>query len=291
MEIDNSWKALLAPGSARTYFNFHKPLRFDANTKNFNASNGMFMAELSRWVYCDADIANRVTVTHYLQAAELVERYYHNETGTQLTLLESDDSSSQRFAVLVFRGTDEPRDWLTNLTAIPVKWEGEGLVHLGFLNAFNKIKQDVSKELERLECPVFYTGHSLGGALATLAAALHRPHGLYTFGSPRVGTQKFADSLGGLPVYRVVNNGDVVTRLPTSKGLFGFRHAGERIELNVGAGQTRPGNGGLSDFLEVMNAIRGLDFDAINIPVPDYFSAHAPVNYVAALYQGLNRQE
>src|SRR5262249_54451343 len=77
--------------------------------------------------------------------------------------------------------------------------------------------------------PVWLTGHSLGAALATLAAARwaagHRVQGLYTFGSPRVGNAAFAATVPG-PCYRFVNNNDVVTRLPPP-GLFaGYRHVG-----------------------------------------------------------------
>ena len=79
--------------------------------------------------------------------------------------------------------------------------------------------------------PIFVTGHSLGGALATLGAAYLSGWGLaacYTFGAPRVGNKEFSSSLQ-TPIYRVVNPLDTVPHIPTP--LRGYRHAGVRKGL------------------------------------------------------------
>lgn len=72
------------------------------------------------------------------------------------------------------------------------------------------------------EKPLFITGHSLGGALATIAAKkLTHKGGIascYTFGSPRVGNVDWAVGIK-TPVYRVVNAVDPVTMMPPS-GVF-----------------------------------------------------------------------
>jgi hypothetical protein len=61
------------------------------------------------------------------------------------------------------------------------------------------------------------TGHSLGGALATIAAKRltfkNGISGCYTFGSPRVGNDLWISTIR-TPIYRVVNAADVVTMLP-----------------------------------------------------------------------------
>lgn len=57
-------------------------------------------------------------------------------------------------------------------------------------------------ELAKLGCPVFYTEHSLGAALATLAAARRAPKAGYAFGSPRVGNQAFTSTLASVPIRR-----------------------------------------------------------------------------------------
>ena len=68
------------------------------------------------------------------------------------------------------------------------------------------------------KCKVFVTGHSLGGALATLAASHIDSLGfdvdLYTFASPRVGDMKFAESFKRMKCYRIANSEDVVTVVP-----------------------------------------------------------------------------
>ena len=72
------------------------------------------------------------------------------------------------------------------------------------------------------------TGHSLGGAIATLAAAaLRAAHGatdLYTYGSPRVGNAAFVEHVEALPGgnFRLTHDADPVPLLPPS--VLGYRH-------------------------------------------------------------------
>ena len=143
-------------------------------------------------------------------------------------------------AVVSFRGTENEQDWKTNLryslTLVDSPQaegrEPTGKVHQGFLDAFRSVRDQVDRYLPCAEgLPVFITGHSLGGALATLGAALLSGRCLaacYTFGAPRVGNKGFSGSLQTL-VYRVVNPGDPVPHVPTP--LRGYRHAGDRTRL------------------------------------------------------------
>ena len=86
---------------------------------------------------------------------------------------------------------------------------------------------------------VLVTGHSLGGALATLSAFevastfLDRQVLLTTFGSPRVVNAEFARVLGKMPnlrAYRVANELDPVTRVPPANN--GFHHVGHMVWLH-----------------------------------------------------------
>ena len=143
-------------------------------------------------------------------------------------------------AVVSFRGTENLRDWETNLRHSlasadflqPGENEPLGKVHQGFLDAFASVREQVDLLMPYASgVPIFITGHSLGGALATLGAA-HlsgwNPTACYTFGAPRVGDQGFSSSLR-TPVYRVVNPRDPVPGVPACSQ--GYRHAGIQKKL------------------------------------------------------------
>jgi predicted lipase len=102
---------------------------------------------------------------------------------------------------------------------------GKEKVHAGFLAAYATVRQDVvstvSVLLKQKKREVFVTGHSLGAALATLAAydissTCRVDAGLYTFGSPRVGNPLFAKNFNArvTRAYRVKNGDDAVGCVP-----------------------------------------------------------------------------
>src|SRR5262249_15248766 len=119
---------------------------------------------------------------------------FFNLGNTQVALLVNEDL---RCAVLVFRGTLGFGHWITDSKVIPVDWvPGAGKVHTGFRDALEKVWSRIESRLRNFPHPVFYTGHSLGAALASVAVArivmegrIPRPAALYTFGSPRVGDE------------------------------------------------------------------------------------------------------
>ena len=216
----------------------------------------------------------------------------HNaRTGTHATFTTYDDCT-----VIAFRGTASLRDWLTDaefplrpLPGTPAR------VHEGFLTAIDSILPDLLAFLAppqapcpapRASVPILLTGHSLGGALAVLAAWFLQAQGLpvhsvYTFGQPRVGDRAFASryaSLLGARTHRVVNQNDLVPRVPGV--LLGYRHAGELALINaVGELVLNPSWLGrlVSDGLGLYRAYRRLD----DVLITDHFMA----GYVAALEQ------
>jgi len=121
-------------------------------------------------------------------------------------------------------------------------------VHRGFATAYLSIAKEVieriMEEYEKAPRPIFFTGHSLGGALATICAldfALQYPElrsniAATTFGSPRVGNNAFADlySHHVQTTWRIANAGDVVTVVPPSTQ--GYKHVG-RLVLCLPAGE------------------------------------------------------
>jgi predicted lipase len=83
---------------------------------------------------------------------------------------------------------------------------------------------------------VIFTGHSLGGAIANLAAfdfanaRHHRSFRLYTFGQPRVGDEKYANAVSTAISnhFRVVHKKDIVPHKP-AYFFFSYRHAGSEV--------------------------------------------------------------
>ena len=130
---------------------------------------------------------------------QLVGALSNHDTDTQGFVAVRRAGDEVDMGVVSFRGTENEQDWKTNLrcSLTPVdspQAEGRvatGKVHQGFLEAFRSVRGQVDRYLPcAVGLPVFITGHSLGGALATLGAAHLSGWGLaacYTFGAPRVG--------------------------------------------------------------------------------------------------------
>ena len=131
-------------------------------------------------------------------------------------------------AWIVFRGTDEPSDWMINLDS-KMTYTRFGAIHYGFDVALEKVINKIKVPFRVTE--IIVTGHSLGGALAALYAS--RQMGLYptikliTFGQPRVGNHEFCTKMSVIDYIRVVNSGDAATKMFTY--ISGFRHAGKEI--------------------------------------------------------------
>jgi triacylglycerol lipase len=146
---------------------------------------------------------------------ELLETF--DTDGTQAIL-----ASFDRFIILSFRGTEATsvKDIKSDARAKATQSASKGRIHSGFKMAYEKVDQEIQKALNKqkyAEMPLFITGHSLGGALATIAAKrLSHSAGIaacYTYGSPRVGDEDWIAEFK-TPVYRLVNAADCVTMLP-----------------------------------------------------------------------------
>lgn len=141
-----------------------------------------------------------------------------------------------RELIVSFRGTSQRADWVTDLDTRRMRTPF-GKVHRGFSTALDHVWPELEPLIarERAVRALWFTGHSLGGALAALAAgrcALERQWpvaGVHTFGQPRVGNRTFANHLEGALAnryFRYTNNLDTVPGIPSS---WFYRHAGQMI--------------------------------------------------------------
>ncbi|KAM7183476.1 Alpha/Beta hydrolase fold [Rhypophila sp. PSN 637] len=148
--------------------------------------------------------------------------------------------------VVSFRGSISVRNWITDasFTQIPCTLGIGCLVHAGFASAWSEVSAVVlagvaSARAANPPYTVVSTGHSLGGAIATLAAAYLReaghPTDLYTYGSPRVGNSVFAkhvtETQGLGAEYRVTHTDDPVPKLPPITT--NYRHLSPEYWINT----------------------------------------------------------
>jgi triacylglycerol lipase len=259
--MPTTWNDLLKPGEASDFFSRALP-PFDPAITQYNATNARWLAELCRLVYRDADRSE------FLRKAGLEELRFFSAKGTQAFLVRA--TSEPRFAAMVFRGTDDLNAWVTNLMFWKTPLGHGSQVHQGFQDALDAIWPDVRDALDNVGVPFFFAGHSLGGALATLAAARRQPRALYTFGSPYVGNRTFVEALARIPIHRVVDAHDIVPTVPPAE--LGYAHVGELHVLK------EPKEIFKFDSLEKFRALVERAVEP-----PEFLADHAPINYVSRI--------
>ena len=245
----------------------------------FPADTGFYQSLIALWLAHCAALAYEPqnTIVRELQAAGFDKVTFFDSGHAQAFLAEHPGAGTPPFNVLSFRGTENDyKDILTNAAVIKralIEGESAIRVHGGFLSALQSIlgthaPRDPGRDLDidvtmmgppgirdalvarkRPGSRLYVTGHSLGGAMATLAAAVCAPleqgnlKALYTIGSPRVGNFSFAKHLNGqrdYQRYRIVNAADIVPRVPMS--MFFYKHAGDYLYLTRNGRLKQPGS-------------------------------------------------
>ncbi|EMD89931.1 hypothetical protein COCHEDRAFT_62145, partial [Bipolaris maydis C5] len=184
-----------------------------------------------------------------IQAADTntVAEYSEDDSSTDVTGFIAADHTN-KLIIVSFRGSKTPDNWLTNLDLGMTKTDicNSCSAHRGFwrswLDSRDRVLPAVSQAASaNPSYEIRVTGHSLGGAIATLAAASMRNAGrkvaLYTYGSPRVGGSQISDYItkqaGGN--YRITHWNDPVPKLPLLT--MGYVHTSPEYYINKPNGQ------------------------------------------------------
>ena len=126
---------------------------------------------------------------------------------------------------IAFPGTNNLASWIADLDAVMIPVDGIGHVHEGFWNAWLAISAKVLDTIG--DQPVTLVGHSLGAAIAIMAAAMltatgKPPIAVYGFEPPRVSSDTSVQTLlAGVPLWLYKNGNDLVPDVP-----WGCYHAG-----------------------------------------------------------------
>lgn len=201
--------------------------QLNRNNTTYCPSTAHFLCKCSEWAYLPTSDAE----AEYESCGYSMQRITHGSLSVDIA--KKDDAT-----IVAFAGTNDFGDWLTNLNVDKVDWRGfqlhEGF-HTGEADLFRQLASHYQDELSN----VWITGHSLGGALATLHALRFAEgygteylRGVYTFGSPRCMDRRSADMCDRLMRprhWRIVNGNDIVPRVPS---FVRFKHSGQHVRIN-----------------------------------------------------------
>jgi triacylglycerol lipase len=241
----------------------------------------LLFAELSMVAYMDHENARKATGS---LGFDRVEFYEHD--GSQAYLFSNHDDSA-----IVFRGT-EPNDWndiRADINAVSAVAEAIGRVHRGFKQEVDDLWPQLEVALIETSNTLWFAGHSLGGAMATICAGRCKlshisatPEALFTYGSPRVGDRRYVNYCK-LNHYRWVNNNDIVVRVPPR--WMGYRHAGREMYLNS-RGKLRR----LRGLRRLRDGLRGL-LGGLRQSRLDHLSDHSIAEYIQHISRLVDESE
>jgi predicted lipase len=129
--------------------------------------------------------------------------------------------------LVAFRGTVGIKDW-----EVDFKIERNSLgLHKGFCEAVDSLYPEIRRVVAGKD--VLLTGHSLGAAMAAVAAIQLRTicEGvrIVNFGQPKIGDDKAVKLLNGILWNRFVHGEDIVTHVPLK--CLDYVHGGKEIHI------------------------------------------------------------
>jgi triacylglycerol lipase len=259
--------------------------KFDAHTTRYNGENALVLADCAKLAY-----QSEPTIREAMQKTWMFRNFEFFDSGesTQAFI-----AGNETAIIIAFRGTEikKIKDVINDKRFIPTTGSA-GTVHRGFNAALHEVwgvnaKKDMRPYIKKFQDKnqsIWFCGHSLGAALATLAAAEYvineggTVNGLYTIGQPRIGNDLFASVFNKAVsdrCFRFVNNNDIVTRIPISLPVFKYTHVGNALYLDS--------KGRLHDVLpwwkKAWDRIKGISEDIGEIG-PDIVNDHDSKKYV-----------
>ena len=207
-----------------------------------DAGNAYWMARLAKEVYVSNSEHNSSPDEERILAnLKEDDKGFLSVFGVSCNSAQAAVIEHQDYLCITFRGTDELADWLDNLNAFATN-DLFGAFHRGFWQSLEDVWPSLNERFRYLQQhkprPLFMTGHSLGGAMATIAAAklVHEDKpftSVYTFGQPRAVTRETARIFNAeckSRYFRFHNNNDIVTRAPAR--LMGYSHIGSYLYIS-----------------------------------------------------------
>jgi len=190
---------------------------------------------------------------------------------------------NNEYAVLVFQGTDG-RDWQTIKEDLKF-WHSrdQGVSYAaGFHDAYCELLPGFAEFFDTTQRPIYITGHSLGGAIALIAALNLQPYSFeacYTFGAPRVCGISGEKHDNGKTIYRIVHENDVVPSLPlVILGYWPF--LGELVYITAANKLVR---GWRAYALRILGQTLPILQKAV-FGLPGFITSHLIGNYIEALH-------
>jgi len=188
------------------------------------------MSELDKWT-CTTCVDSNIYETKLIEENELVIIGYNSPYN----------------AIFVgFRGSSNIQNWLDNLQVQLVKPYNDTQIEVehGFYKIYSALDQKIYTIIDNLRLKydtnnILVTGHSLGGAIATLFAfdvcyynVPYKIYSLITFGSPRVGNNYFSEyvSMCDFASFRVTHHYDIVPHVPEE--FLGYEHISQEVWYN-----------------------------------------------------------
>jgi triacylglycerol lipase len=209
----------------------------------FRIANARALMWMSQLAYEVRDARNKVDPVLARWGLRAIALVANETSGLPVTSTRCIIAAGHGATIAAFAGTDPLAvgNWITNFNLGRRARE----LHRGFESAVAAVWPQICAALSEraaAERPLFIVGHSLGGALAVIAAQrLVRElgvevTGVYTFGMPRVGGAEFfaayhACGLAGV-TYRLVHGLDIVPTVPPT--FLGFRHVGRMLACERG---------------------------------------------------------